>query len=62
MTRIDEAAAAKAYVEKLTNGDYPLERSKNCGVNYSATKEDRDTDAVREFTKSTVFKEFIKTL
>lgn len=58
MKRIDEVASAKAYVNKLLAGDYPLERSKNDGVNYCKTKEERDTEAVREFTKSTLFVEF----
>ena len=60
MMRIDEAAAAKAYVNKLSSGGYPLERSKNDGVNYCETKEERDTEAVREFTKSGLFMEFQK--
>lgn len=57
MERIDETAAAKAFVAKLQGGMYPLERAKNCGVNYSEKKELRDTEAVREFTKSDLFKE-----
>lgn len=60
MTRIDEAAAAKAYMVKLANGCYPLERAKNSGVNYCETKEERDTAAVREYTKSVLFEEFKK--
>lgn len=58
MKRIDESAAAKAYVAKLTNGSYPLERAKNDGVDYSGTEEERDTEAVREFTKSALFEAF----
>ena len=60
MKRIDEAAAAKAFIAKLSSGDYPLERAKNCAVNYSEEKEDRDTQAVKEFTKSALFLEFKK--
>ncbi|MDE6388743.1 MAG: hypothetical protein K2L82_13175 [Lachnospiraceae bacterium] len=60
MTRIDESAAAKSYVAKLAAGGYPLERAKNDGVNYSDTKEERDTEAVREFTKSALFEAFKK--
>ena len=59
MKRIDEAAA-KAFIAKLSSGDYPLESAKNCAVNYSEEKEDRDTQAVKEFTKSALFLEFKK--
>lgn len=60
MKRIDESAAAKAYVTKLADGGYPLERAKNDGVNYSDAKEERDTEAVRESTKSALFEAFKK--
>ena len=60
MTRIDESEAAKAYVTKLAAGGYPLERAKNDGVNYCDTKEERDTEAVRESTKSALFEAFKK--
>lgn len=58
MTRINEADAAKAYVEKLREGGYPIERAKNDAVDYRIEKEQRDTDAVRAFTKSTLFQQF----
>lgn len=58
MARINEADAAKAFMEKLEMGVYPMERSKNDAVNYSAEKEARDTEAVREFTKSALFQQF----
>lgn len=58
MTRIDENVAAEAYMSKLAVGYYPLERAKNDGVNYSEEKERRDTDAVRVFTRSSLFQEF----
>lgn len=60
MKRIDETAAAKAYMAKLKDGSYPLERSKNDGADYCETKEERDTSAVRESTKSELFKMFKK--
>ena len=60
MARIDEGAAAKEYVRKLAAGEYPLERAKNDGVNYCEIKEERDTAAVKEFTKSELFKEIKK--
>ncbi len=60
MTRINEATAAKAFIKKLEAGGYPLERAKNSGVNYSETKEVRDTEAVREFVQSELFKEIKK--
>lgn len=60
MTRIDESASAKSYVAKLASGGYPLERAKNDGVNYCAAKEERDTEAVRESTKSALFEAFKK--
>ena len=60
MKRIEENEAAKSFVEKLAAGKYPLERAKNCGVNYSEEKEERDTAAVKEFMNSSLFKEFKK--
>lgn len=58
MKRIDEKAAAKDFVEKLASGGYPLERAKNDGVDYGETKEERDTKAVRESVKSTLFEKY----
>lgn len=58
MIRIDETAAAKAYVAKLKAGGYPVERAKNNAVEYCKMKEARDTEAVRAFTKSALFDEF----
>ena len=60
MKRIDETAAARAYIADLEAGLYPSERTKNDGVVYSEAKEERDTEAVREFTKSVLFEEFKK--
>lgn len=62
MKRINETAAAKAYVAKLKDGGYPLDRSKNSGINYCEAKEARDTAAVREFTRSKLFEEIKKML
>ncbi len=61
MKRIDESAAAKSYVAKLAAGGYPVERAKNDGVNYGEAKEERDTEAVKKFTKSALFEAFKKT-
>lgn len=58
MKRIDETIVAKAFVKKLVSGGYPLERAKNDGVDYPETKEERDTEAVKESTKSALFKKF----
>lgn len=58
MERIDENAAAEDYEKKLRSGYYPLERSKNDGVDYCKEKEKRDTDAIREFMQSSLFQEF----
>lgn len=60
MKRIDEATAAKDFIEKLNRGSYPMERSKNDAAVYSENKEERDTEAVRESTKSELFREFKK--
>lgn len=62
MTRVDETLAAKEYMRKLESGYYPLERAKNNGTHYSETKEERDTEAVREFTESSLFMEFKETV
>lgn len=58
MKRIDENEAAKNYMAKLVAGVYPLERAKNDGTNYCDTKEERDTEAVRESVKSELFEAF----
>lgn len=60
MKRIDENEAAKTYMAKLAAGVYPLERAKNDGINYCDTKEERDTEAVRESVKSELFEAFKK--
>lgn len=62
MKRINETVAAKAYVAKLEAGGYPLDRSKNSGIDYCETKEVRDTEAVREFTRSNLFEKIKKML
>lgn len=57
MERINEAAAARGFIEELKTGKIPLERSTNNGVIYSIEKEDLDTEAVRAFTRSKLFED-----
>lgn len=57
MERINEAAAARSFIEELKTGKIPLERSTNNGVIYSIEKEDLDTEAVRAFTRSKLFED-----
>lgn len=58
MERVNERAAAEAFMEKLTGGVYSVERSKNIEVDYCREKETRDTEAVRRFTGSQLFAKF----
>lgn len=60
MERINEEVAAKAFLAKLEAGVYPLERAKNSGIDYNKFKEDRDTEAVQELTKSKLFEKLKK--
>lgn len=57
MERINEAVAARSFIEELKTGKIPLERSTNNGVIYSIEKEDLDTEAVRAFTRSKLFED-----
>lgn len=58
MKRIDETKAALKFMEDLTGGEYPLDRSTNTEVNYPKKKEQRDTEAVKEFIKSRLFESY----
>ncbi len=55
MKRINESVAADQFIERVYDGFYKLDRSKNTEVNYKAEKEERDTVAVKEFVKTNMF-------
>lgn len=55
MKRIDEKASANEFVEKLKNGFYSHNCSQNAEADYHASKEQRDTKAVKDFVNSSLF-------
>ncbi len=55
MPRINEAEAANNFVERIKKGFYNYERSTNTEVVYQIEKEQRDTNAVKEFVNTEVF-------
>lgn len=60
MTRINERAAAEAFINRLRKGEFPIDRSKNEEVNYCMEKEARDTEAVKKFLDSELFVQFLE--
>lgn len=55
MKRMDEGKAAQKFVEELSGGRYPRDRSTNTEVNYKEEKEPRDTAGVKAFVQSKLF-------
>lgn len=55
MKRINERASAAAFIERARGGTYRYERSINNEVVYKDEKEERDTNAVKEFVNTDVF-------
>lgn len=55
MRRINESIAAQEFLEEVTDGLYPYDRSTNTEVNYKEKKEARDTAAVKDFVRSKLF-------
>ena len=55
MTRINEQEAAEKIISDALNGYYGYDRSQNTEVNYQKEKEQRDTNDVRNFAKSSLF-------
>lgn len=58
MTRINENTAAEDFVKNIKNGKYSIEHSEN--IDTSCSEEKADNLAVKEFTKSNLFKQFKK--
>lgn len=55
MKRINEKESATAFVERISGGFYKYERSTNNEVVYKEEKEERDTNAVKEFVNTNAF-------
>lgn len=55
MKRIDEKMSAIAFVERVNSGFYKYERSINNEVVYKDEKEERDTNAIKEFVNTNAF-------
>ena len=52
MPKLNVQEEMEKFGERLRNGYYATERSKNTEVNYAEKKEGRDTEAVKAFTKT----------
>lgn len=55
MPRVNVQEETKLFGEKLRSGYFSTDRSKNNEVDYAEQKEQRDTLAVKEFTKTESF-------
>lgn len=61
MPRLNVQDERRKFGERLRNGCYVTDRSKNKEVDYAKEKEGRDTEAVKAFTKTEAF-EYIKNM
>lgn len=57
---IDINLEVDRFMEKLKNNEYSVEKSSNSESDYTATKQQRDTDAVIAFTKSCLFSKILE--
>ena len=55
----DAQKAANRFMEKLTRKGFTMSRSKNAAENYDKVKQQRDSKAVVEFTKTNLFKDIM---
>jgi hypothetical protein len=55
----DAQGAADRFMVKLTSNGFTMSRSKNNAGNYDKEKQERDSKAVEEFTKTEVFKNIL---
>jgi hypothetical protein len=53
---IDIEKETEIFKEELMSGKFKLARSQNSEANYTATKQDRDSQAVRDFLETGTFK------
>ena len=60
MALINSEESTKRFEEKLKSGFYRKDRSRNTEVNYTKEKQERDTKAVEEFTKTEIYHELVK--
>ena len=56
----DAQGAADRFMKKLTGKGFTMSRSKNSGVEYDKAKQNRDSEAVAEFTQTQIFKDIMK--
>lgn len=59
MPRLDVQEETHLFMQKIYNGYFEKERSKNSEVNYEKKKRDRDSEAVKEFLESPLFNHII---
>jgi hypothetical protein len=52
---IDIKKETEIFKEELTGGKFKLARSRNSEADYTATKQDRDSQAVRDFLETDTF-------
>jgi len=56
----DAQGAANRFIKKLENGNFKMARSKNDAEDYDIAKQERDSEAVRNFTQTPLFKDIFK--
>jgi hypothetical protein len=60
MLEKDAEAAAKRFMEKLGSGEFTMARSQNTADDYTATRQERDSKAVKDFVKTDLFQDIVK--
>jgi len=55
----DAQGAADRFMTKLMGNGFIMSQSKNTGENYTEKKQERDSKAVSEFTKTEIFKNIL---
>jgi len=50
---------AQEFMDKLKNKKFTVSRSQNCGIDYTISKQKRDTEDVETFIKTDLFQDII---
>lgn len=59
MRQNDVEAATARFEKKIKEGFFARDRSQNTEVDYKLEKQDRDTQAVKDFVRTDMFKELL---
>jgi hypothetical protein len=55
----DSKEAADRFIKKLTDKKFIMSRSQNKSEDYASKKQQRDSEAVAEFTQTEIFKDIM---